>query len=120
LEFQYALLMFFSGVLAHALAIRIFGTWNKGLLYKLTFINCLVILRYCEKTSKEMLYAATGEDPESKRSLEIIFRHWQQLALYSMKNIIPDVVWQQISVNDWDQAMKILKKIEKGVENEAK
>ena len=117
MEFEYALMMFFSGVLAHSFAIRIFGIWNKSLLYKLTFINCLVILRLCEKTSKEMLSAASGDDPAADRSIEIIFKHWHQMALYSMKNIIPDVVWQQMSVADWDQAMKMLKEIEKGVED---
>tara|TARA_R110000824_G_scaffold67816_1_gene175550 strand:+ start:2064 stop:2423 length:360 start_codon:yes stop_codon:yes gene_type:complete len=113
LEFEYALLMFASGVASHAFLIRILGLWSKSLLYKLTFINCLAILRLCENTSKEMLKAAS---PDGDRSIDIIFKYWHTMALHSLKNVIPDVVWKDISVDDWAQAMKILSAIEKGVE----
>ena len=113
MEFEYALLMFFSGVLAHAFFIRVLGIWNKALLYKMTFINCLVILRMCENTSKQIIKAA---EPTEDKTIEIIFEHWHKMALHSLKNVIPDAVWRQISIDDWDQAMKILSNIEKGIE----
>lgn len=115
MEFEYALLMFASGVLAHAFLIRILGLWSKSLLYKLTFINCLAILRLCENTSKEILKASS---PESGRSIDVIFKYWHTMALHSLKNVIPDVAWRDISVEDWDQAMRILSAIEKGVEKD--
>ena len=40
------------------------------------------------------------------------------MALHSLKNVIPDVAWRDISVEDWDQAMRILSAIEKGVEKD--
>ena len=115
MDFWTILIIFFSGVLAYALGIKLFGLWNKSLLYKLTFINCLAILRTCEGISKNVLKAAEVED---SKTIDIIFEHWQKMSLYSIKNIIPDVVWQDISVHDWEQAMKILTKLEKGVEDQ--
>ena len=111
--------MFFSGVLAHAFSIRIFGTWSKALLYKMTFINCLVILRMCENTSRKILNSV---EPGEETTIQIIFQQWQKMALHSLKNLIPDTTWRQIAVEDWDQAMRILSKIEKGIEesNEVK
>jgi len=107
---------FFSGVLAHASGIRIFGLWSRTLLYKITLVNCLALLRYTEKTSKELLKAVS---PEQDQGIEIIFKYWQSMALSSLKNAIPDGTWQQISIGDWDQAMKILIAMEsKGDENE--
>ena len=113
MDFWTLLVIFLCGALSHAVGIRLFGTWNKSLLFKLTFINCLAILRTCEGISKDVLKAA---DIEQDKTIDIIFEHWQKMSLYSIKNIIPDAVWQDISVNDWEQAMKILSKIEKGME----
>lgn len=115
-EFVNIFIIFFSGVLAHAFGIRLFGVWTRTLLYKITLVNCLALLRYTEKTSKEMLKAIS---PEQDEGIEIIFKYWQSMALSSLKNAIPDGTWQQISIEDWDQAMKILTAMKaKGAENE--
>ena len=113
MSFTEILMIFFSGVLAHAAGIRIFNTWSKSLLYKMTFINCLVILRMCQGISKDVLKAANVEE---EKSIEIIFKHWQKMSLYSIKNVIPESVWREISVTEWEQAMKILSNIEKNTE----
>jgi protein gp37 len=105
-----ALILFFSGVVAHAFGIRIFNVWNKTTLYKVTFINCLALLKLSENASKELLKMLS---PAEKESIEIIFKHWQRMALYSLRNAVPDNTWRQISIEDWDQAMKILSIVEK-------
>ena len=118
MEFQNMLFMFFAGVVAHALGIRLFNLWNKALLFKTTFINCLVILRFTENISRELVDSML-QNSERDENIEIVFKHWQKVVLFSLKNIMPDPVWHQISVDDWSQAMKILSAIEnKGVENE--
>ena len=109
MELSEALFIFFAGVLAHSFGIRLFGVWTKTLLYKITFINCLAILKFTENVSKKMLESA---EVGHEQTLDVIFEHWQKMALYSLKNVIPDGVWQQIAVEDWRQAMKILEVLE--------
>lgn len=113
MEFADALILFFSGVLAHAFGIRIFGVWNKMMLYRVTFINCLTLLKLSENASRDLLKTLV---PAERENIEIIFKHWQKMALYSLKNAIPDSTWRQVSVEDWDKAMKILSAIEQGAE----
>ena len=118
MEFQNMLFMFFAGVLAHALGIRLFNLWNKTLLFKTTFINCLVILRFSENISRELVDARL-DGQEQDKNIDIVFKHWQKVALFSLKNIMPEPIWRQIAVDDWKNAMKILSAIEnKGVESE--
>ena len=67
----------------------------------------------------EALLQAYKNNPElnaERENIEIIFKHWQKMALYSLKNAIPDNTWRQVSVEDWDKAMKILSAIEQGAE----
>ena len=109
MSFEESLLMFTAGVLAHALAIRLFGVWTKSMLYKMTFINCLVILRACEGMCKDLLSAA---DPKSEMAVKIMFEHWQRMTLFTIKNMVPDSVWKEILISDWQQAMKLLDKLE--------
>jgi len=119
MNFESMLFMFFAGVLAHALGIRLFNIWNKSLLFKTTFINCLVILRFAENISRELV-ATRSDGLEENEKINTVFKHWQKVALFSLKNIMPDSVWQQISSDDWNQAMRILSAIEnKGAENES-
>jgi len=105
MELTQAMFIFFAGVVAHSLGIRLFGVWSKTLLFKITFINCLAILKLTEDVSKNMLKSA---EVGSEETLKVVFEHWQRMALQSLKNAIPDGTWQQIAVEDWKQAMKIL------------
>ena len=109
MSFEESLLMFVAGVVAHAVAIRLFGVWTKAMLYKLTFINCLVILRASEGMCKDLMIAA---EPKSETAMNLIFQHWQRMTLFSIKNMIPDNVWKEISISDWQQAMKLLERLE--------
>ena len=109
MSFEESLLMFASGAIAHAVLIRLFGVWTKSMLYKLTFINCLVILRACEGICKDLVIAA---EPKSETAMNLIFEHWQRMTLFSIKNMIPDNVWREISIDDWQQAMKLLERLE--------
>ena len=73
--------------------------------------------KLCEGTSKDLI-EATCAGEEEKRAVETIFKYWQKMALTSLRTAMPGVVWQNIAIDDWEQAMKILSNIEKGVENE--
>lgn len=115
MSLQQALLMFFCGVLAHSIGIRLFGVWAKSSLYKLTFVNCLIILKMTEETCKKFLGAVEAAD---QPGVQAVFKHWQNMVLFSLKSAIPDPVWREISINDWDEAMKVLLKIQQGAENE--
>lgn len=110
MELTDALIFFFSGIVAHAFGIRIFGIWNKALLYRTTFIKCLTLLRLSEDIAKDLFKAV---DPTEKKDIEKVLEYWQKLSLRSLKNAIPDGTWRQISIEDWDQAMKILATVEK-------
>jgi hypothetical protein len=116
-EFGSMLFLFLCGAFAHSIGVRILGIWSKTMMYRMTFINCLALLRLCEGTSKELI-EATCAGEEEKRAVETIFKYWQKMALTSLRTAMPGVVWQNIAIDDWEQAMKILSNIEKGVENE--
>jgi len=109
MSLEESLLMFIAGALGHAVLIRLLGIWSRAALYKLTFINCLVILRACEGMCKDLLIAA---EIEKENTTKVIFEHWQRMTLFSIKNIIPDNVWNQISIRDWRHAMSLLEKLE--------
>ena len=102
--------LFFSGVLAHALGIRIFKTWSKSVFYKMTFINCLAILRFAENISRDLMKAVEAEED---KSVNMVFENWKKTALLSLQGVMPDHVWREIAVRDWNQAMNLLSSLEK-------
>ena len=112
MDFSTALFVFFSGVLAHALGIRLFKTWNKSLLYKMTFVNCLAILRFSENMAKELLKATDSQDEEN---VEVVFDSWRKVTMMSLHGALEDRVWREIALADWDRAMRMLSSLEKGV-----
>ena len=117
MDFNMALFLFFSGVFAHALGIRLFKTWSKAIFYKITFINCLAILRFSEDTSKDLLKMMGKEDDDTK--INLVFANWQKMTLLSLKSLIPDKIWREIAIEDWERAMKLLSSLEKkGAQNE--
>ena len=117
MDFNIALFLFFSGVFAHALGIRLFKTWTKAVFYRMTFINCLAILRFSEDTSKDLLKIMGKEDDDAK--INLVFDNWRKMTLFSLKSLVPDKIWREIAIEDWDQAMKLLSSLEKkGTQNE--
>tara|TARA_B100000287_G_scaffold420225_2_gene459357 strand:- start:285 stop:635 length:351 start_codon:yes stop_codon:yes gene_type:complete len=112
---QEALFMFLCGVLAHSIGIRLFGVWTKSLFYKLTFVNCLIILKMTEETCKKFIGSVDAID---QPGVQAVFEHWQKMVLFSLRSAIPDPIWKEVSVNDWEDAMKLLLKIQQGAENE--
>ena len=78
--------------------------------YKMTFINCLAILRFSENVSRDLLKAVEAEET---KSVEIIFDNWKKTTMLSLQGILPDHVWHNIAVRDWDQAMRLLSSLEK-------
>tara|TARA_R110000851_G_scaffold266445_4_gene418936 strand:+ start:260 stop:670 length:411 start_codon:yes stop_codon:yes gene_type:complete len=116
--FTNMLFIFFCGVFAHAFGLRLFGIWSKTMMYRMTFINCLALLKLSEGTSKELLTSSCTNERE-REAVETIFKYWQKMALTSLRTVIPDGIWQGVATDDWDQAMKILSNIEKGVEDDS-
>ena len=110
MEIESALLMFFSGVIAHAFGIRLFNIWNKSLIYNTTYISCLAILRMADSMAKEILKAA---EPESHESIDTAFYYWRKVSLHSLKDILSDKVWKQLCYTDWDKAMRTISKLER-------
>ena len=80
------------------------------MLYRITFINCLAALKLADGLSQDLIKVI---EPEQTENTETIFKYWRKMALFSLKAIIPDQVWSDISVDDWQQAMKILNFLEK-------
>ena len=116
MEIESAFLMFFSGVIAHAVGVRIFNIWNKSLVYKTTYISCLAILRMADGMAQEILKAA---EPEDHESIDTAFGYWRKLSLHSLKDILSDKTWKQMCYTDWDKAMRTISALERlGAETE--
>mgnify|MGYP003661111030 FL=1 len=116
MEIESAFLMFFSGVIAHAVGVRIFNIWNKSLVYKTTYISCLAILRMADGMAQEILKAA---EPEDHESIDTAFGYWRKLSLHSLKDILSDKIWKQMCYTDWDKAMRTISALERlGAETE--
>ncbi len=117
MEFFPAVLLYFSGILTYALALRIFGIYTKTLFYKLTYINSLSILKFVDNLSMELV-AGKLEDPVAEETVKKAYDHWRLLALYSLRVCMPDSVWQEMGTLEWQQAMRILETLEERSENE--
>ena len=107
-----AFILFFSGVLSYMLGLRIFKAWTKSRMYKITYVNCLAVLQLADNISQDILVST---NPENKDDIDAVFALWREMAIQSLNATIPDNIWKEISVSNWAQAMKILKKIEKGI-----
>lgn len=110
MDFSLALMMFFGGVISHIFAIKIFGAYSKSASYRITFINCIALLRFIDGIAQDLLKSI---DPEESSNVEAAFEHWRNLALFSLKNSVNDHMWRQTSITDWRLAMKILAEVEK-------
>ena len=110
MELESAFLLFFSGVIAHAVGVRIFNIWNKSLIYKTTYISCLAILRMADGMAQEILKAA---EPENHESIDTAFDYWRRLSLHSLKGILSDNTWRQMCYTDWDKAMRTISRLER-------
>jgi hypothetical protein len=101
--------MFFAGVVSYAFLIRILDIRSKAILYKLTLVNCLSILKYTSKCVEASLLETQDYGKEHTKT---IMQYWQEVAVVSLKNSIPDETWRTLSVDDWKQAMRLLSQIE--------
>ena len=110
MDISVAFLMFFSGIATYAVALRIFNIYTKSLFYKMTFVNCLTVLKFADGIAQDLI---NSSEEANKELTNKAFEHWRILALYSLKTCMPDGVWQQMSVTDWDLAMKLLGELEK-------
>ena len=104
-----AFLFFFCGVAAHAFAVRIFKVYVKSLFYRMTFINCLAILRFADNLSQDLINSCERNELETTNE---VFDHWRVLALLSLRSHVPDDIWKQISITDWPTAMRLLSELE--------
>ena len=109
MNFGEALLLFFSGVVAHSFLIRMLKIHTKTILYRSVLINCLGLLKYISKHAEQHLLLATEQE---ETSVEIVLKYWQDMAILSLKNSIPYDIWTTMSITDWKQAMKLLSKLE--------
>ena len=105
-----ALIMFFGGVISHVFAVKIFEVYSRSAMYRITFINCIALLKFIDDMAQDLLKSV---DPDNKANVEAAFGHWRQLALFSLKNSINDHLWRKTAVLDWRLAMKILAEVEK-------
>jgi hypothetical protein len=109
LEFNHAFIMFFCGVLAHALGIRIFSLWSKRMVYKTTYISSLAILKMSEGFAKDVMIASGLED---EKDIEATFQIWRAVALNSLNTILSDLAWRSNCIHDWDEAMKTISSLQ--------
>ena len=109
-----AFLLFFSGVGSYMLGIKIFKTWSKLKMYKITYINCLAVLQFADSISQEILKSS---DPDNKKDIEGAFDLWREMAVHSLNSTITDREWKEVCVNNWISAMRILEKLEKKVKS---
>tara|TARA_R110000751_G_scaffold254282_4_gene353725 strand:+ start:2594 stop:2947 length:354 start_codon:yes stop_codon:yes gene_type:complete len=104
-----ALLLYFSGIVTYAFAIRIFGIYTKTLFYKLAYVNSLAILKFADGLSQDLINNCDEKDPEITSQA---FEHWRLLALYSLRCCMPDSVWSEMGTLEWRQAMRLLDSLE--------
>ena len=109
MEFNSAFIMFFCGVLAHALGIRIFSLWSRRMVYKTTYISSLAILKMAEGFARDVMKAS---GLESEEDIEATFQIWRTVALNSLNTILPDLAWRSNCVYDWDDAMKTISNLQ--------
>ena len=104
-----ALLLYFSGIITYAYALRAFGIYTKSLFYKITYINSLTALKFVDALAQDLINNCPENDADMTSKA---FEHWRVLALYSLRCCVPDSIWRNMGTLEWDQAMKLLKSLE--------
>ena len=89
-----------------------------------TVIGILLMLKYYDKvfqSEKDKILEKMKEDiPEASAShklLDLSLDAWRFQSIRSIKNYLPQKLQHFANFNNWDEAMRYLNKIEKGLKN---
>ena len=70
MDLSLAFMMFFGGVISHIFAIKVFGAYSKSSSYRITFINCIALLKFIDGMAQDLLKSV---DPSSRADVEAAF-----------------------------------------------
>ena len=121
-EFIMAAFWFVFGALSFQLASYLLNLGRSILMVQQTVFGLLLMLKYYDKVfqgEKEKIIKKIKEDnpgsAASHKLLDLTLDAWRLQSVRSIKNYLPKKLQPLIRFDNWDQAMKFLDKVEKGL-----
>ena len=115
---------FILGVISYRTVSYLISYGRSAMIIQQTVIGILLMLKYYDKvfqSEKDKILEKMKEDiPEASAShklLDLSLDAWRFQSIRSIKNYLPQKLQHFANFNNWDEAMRYLNKIEKGLKN---
>lgn len=115
---------FILGVISYRTVSYLISYGRSAIIVQQTIIGVLLMLKYYDKvfqSEKDKILEKIKEDiPEASAShklLDLSLDAWRFQSIRSIKNYLPQKLQHFANFNNWDEAMRYLNKIEKGLKN---
>tara|TARA_R110002020_G_scaffold66563_19_gene175017 strand:- start:3410 stop:3790 length:381 start_codon:yes stop_codon:yes gene_type:complete len=117
-----AALWFGMGVLSYKLMAYLVGYGRSAAMIQKTIFGLLLMLKYYDKvfqSEKDKIVAKIKEEnPDATAShklLDLTLEAWRFQSVRSIKKYLPPNLQGLAAFKDWDEAMRFIDKIEKGI-----
>ena len=123
-QFLMSAFWFILGVISYRTVSYLISYGRSAMIIQQTVIGILLMLKYYDKvfqSEKDKILEKMKEDiPEaiaSHKLLDLSLDAWRFQSIRSIKNYLPQKLQHFANFNNWDEAMRYLNKIEKGLKN---
>tara|TARA_R110002073_G_scaffold226842_3_gene387589 strand:- start:658 stop:1041 length:384 start_codon:yes stop_codon:yes gene_type:complete len=123
-QFLMSAFWFILGVISYRTVSYLISYGRSAMIIQQTVIGILLMLKYYDKvfqSEKDKILEKMKEDiPEASAShklLDLSLDAWRFQSIRSIKNYLPQKLQHFANFNNWDEAMRYLNKIEKGLKN---
>ena len=118
-------LWFAIGAVSYRIISYLISYGRSAIIVQQTIVGVLLMLKYYDKvfeSERDKILEKIKQDiPEATASHKLIdlsLDAWRFQSIRSIKNYLPQKLQHFANFNNWDEAMRYLNKIEKGLKNE--
>ena len=118
-------LWFAIGAVSYRIISYLISYGRSAIIVQQTIVGVLLMLKYYNKvfeSERDKILEKIKQDiPEATASHKLIdlsLDAWRFQSIRSIKNYLPQKLQHFANFNNWDEAMRYLSKIEKGLKNE--
>jgi len=118
-------LWFAIGAVSYRIISYLISYGRSAIIVQQTIVGVLLMLKYYNKvfeSERDKILEKIKQDiPEATASHKLIdlsLDAWRFQSIRSIKNYLPQKLQHFANFNNWDEAMRYLNKIEKGLKNE--
>lgn len=115
---------FLFGIMSYRIVSYLMGYGRSVLIIQQTVVGMLLMLKYYDKvfqSEKEKILEKIKEDlpnaTASHKLVDLSLEAWRFQSVRAIKNYLPQRLQHLADFKSWDEAMRYLHKIEKGLRN---